>query len=252
MDRYYDVSVAEDGTLKDEEDEVIFTPNGKRVPRSDQLPDLSIKAALALREDLDASIPREEVEEMHAAVMVEVEELQPGCVSTIVGGYRRGKPLSNDVDIVISHPDLRSGAEQVKGLCKKLVQRLYKRGLVTHVTHLSGFHQHNALRTSHWDSLEKALTVFKLPSDGKKARLHRRLDLIFAAPETYWTGVVGWTGSKMFERDLRLWAKKERGMKFDSSGMTRRHDSKMFFPKSEQEVFELLGLEWIDPTLRNA
>jgi DNA polymerase mu len=57
---------------------------------------------------------------------------------------------------------------------------------------LSSFHTHNALRTSHWDSLEKALTIFILPLDGIRPRVHRRLDLIFAAPETYWTAVVGW------------------------------------------------------------
>jgi len=64
-----------------------------------------------------------------------------------------------------------------------------------------------------------------------------------------------------------------RGLKFDSSGMcgslssgrlpgshefiflscrTRRRDTKPMFPKSERAVFEVLGLEWIDPTLRNA
>lgn len=252
MERFYDVPVGDDGVPKLEEEEPVFTPNGRRVPRNAKMPDLSIKTALVLRHELAVPIPRDEVEEMHTIVMAELDKLQRGCISTIVGGHRRGKTESNDVDIVIGHRDLQSGGELIKGLCKKLVQRLYDRSLVTHVTHLSGFHHHNALRTTHWDSLEKALTVFVLPSDNKQKRLHRRLDLIFAAPEAYWTAVVGWTGSKMFERDLRLWAKKEKGMKFDSSGMTRRHDSKLYFPQSEKEVFELLGLEWIDPILRNA
>jgi DNA polymerase/3'-5' exonuclease PolX len=42
--------------------------------------------------------------------------------------YRRGKAHSNDVDIVITHGDAKSGAEKIKGLCKKLVKRLYERG----------------------------------------------------------------------------------------------------------------------------
>jgi DNA polymerase IV len=33
---------------------------------------------------------------------------------------------------------------------------------------------------------------------------------------------------------------------------TRRRDTKAFYPTSERAVFEVLGLEWIDPTLRNA
>ncbi|KAF7362250.1 DNA-directed DNA/RNA polymerase mu [Mycena venus] len=218
-------------------------------------PVLSIMAALDLRDDLNEKIPRAEVDLMHDIVMGELGKLRPGCLSTVVGGYRRGKTESNDVDIVITHPTLVSGSDQVKGLGEVLVNRLYEAGLITHVMHLSGFHTPDALRTSHWDTLEKALTVFILPPDALgvgSPRIHRRLDLIFAAPEAYWTAITGWTGSKHFERDLRLWAKVERGMKFDSSGITRRRDSKQYFPRSEQEVFDILGLEWIDPTMRNA
>ena len=68
---------------------------------------------------------------------------------------------------------------------------------------LSGFHEYDALRTAQWDSLEKALTVYRAPNNGR----HRRVDLICALPETYWTAVVGWTGGTMFQRDLRLAAK---------------------------------------------
>ncbi|KAI0090579.1 Nucleotidyltransferase [Irpex rosettiformis] len=208
-----------------------------------------IKIALGLRKDLEQKIPRDEVEEMGRVIMRELDELEPGCISTIVGGYRRGKPESNDVDIVFTHPNPAT----VKGLCKRFVRRLHEKGMVTHVMHLSNFRGHNPLRTTHWDSLEKALTVFTLlPSSPFYKGTRRRLDLIFALPEVYWTAIIGWTGSIMFERDLRLWAKDKVVMKFDSSGITRRYDSKPFYPKTEKEVFDLLGLEWVGPTWRNA
>ncbi|KAL1945250.1 hypothetical protein VTO73DRAFT_2101 [Trametes versicolor] len=208
-----------------------------------------IRVALGLREDLSKMIPRDEVEEIGRVVMRELDALEPGCVSTIVGGYRRGKPESNDVDIVFTHPD----AGKVKGLCKRFVKHLHGRGMVTHVMHLSSFHAHDPLRTAHWDTLEKSLTVFVLPGPRAGASgVRRRVDLIFAPPEVYWTAVVGWSGSIMFQRDLRQWAKDRCGMKFDSSGITRRYDSKEFHPKTEKEAFELLGLEWVDPVWRNA
>uniref|UniRef100_A0A0W0FVE5 DNA polymerase n=1 Tax=Moniliophthora roreri TaxID=221103 RepID=A0A0W0FVE5_MONRR len=212
---------------------------------SKDFPLLTTQVALVLRNDLSQKIPREEVEAMRDIVMDELGKIKKGCVCTITGGYRRGKQESNDVDIVLTHPDLDSGKGEVKALAEKLLKRLYEQGLITHVTHLSSFRDPNKLRTSHRNSIEKALTVFR---HGKS----RRLDLIFAAPEAYWSTVVGWTGSKLFERDLRLWAKQEHGMKFDSEGITRLHDSKQFFPKSEYEVFRFLGLEWIDPEWRNA
>ncbi|KAI0785852.1 Nucleotidyltransferase [Abortiporus biennis] len=217
--------------------------------QADDLGESWVKIALGLREDLSLKIPRDEVEEMGRVVMDELEVIEPGCVYTVVGGYRRGKPESNDVDIVFTHPD----TTKVKGLCKRFVKRLYEQGMVSHVMHLSSFHAHNALRTTHWDSLEKALTVFTLPKSSPLYNgTRRRLDLIFAHPEVYWCAVIGWSGSIMFQRDIRQWAKDKCGMKFDSSGITRRRDSKQFFPKTEKEVFDLFGLEWIDPTLRNA
>ena len=32
---------------------------------------------------------------------------------------------------------------------------------------------------------------------------------------------------------------------------TRRRDSQLFYPQSEKEVFDIIGLPWVDPTLRN-
>jgi DNA polymerase IV len=43
--------------------------------------------------------------------------------------YRRGKPASNDIDVVFTHPN----ATSAKGLCARLVDRLRSAGLVTHV-----------------------------------------------------------------------------------------------------------------------
>ncbi|KIJ65936.1 hypothetical protein HYDPIDRAFT_174727 [Hydnomerulius pinastri MD-312] len=246
LERYYEITPG----VTDEDTLSLLEANNS--VNEEAAAEISIKVALALRHDFSQTIPREEVEEINQVVMRELSSIEDGCKSVIVGGYRRGKTLSNDVDIIITHTDWVLGSQKVKGLCKRLVQRLHERGLVTHVMHLSGFHEHNALRTHHWDSLEKALTVIMLPRDPGRKRTYRRLDLIFAAPEVFWTAVVGWTGSTMFQRDLRLWAKQQRGMKFDSSGISRRHDSKLFFPKSEREVFDILGLTFVHPTLRNA
>lgn len=203
--------------------------------------EMDVRIALSLREDFKQTIPRDEVEAVHATIMDHLHSIEPGCVSTIVGGYRRGKPSSNDIDIVFTHPTKMSA----KGLCARLVERLRSAGLVTYVLHLSSFHEHDALRTAQWDSLEKALTVYRSHNG-----LHRRVDLICAIPETYWTAVIGWTGGTMFERDLRL-AAKSIGLKFDSTGITRRRDSQLFYPQSEKEVFDIIGLPWVAPTLRN-
>ncbi|KAF9228433.1 Nucleotidyltransferase [Gyrodon lividus] len=245
LERYYEVTPG-----VTDEDTLSFLESSHA--KDEVVAEKSIKIALALRHDVSQTIPRHEVEEISRVVMRQLDSVEEGCTSVIAGSYRRGKPQSNDVDIIITHTDWSLGSEKVQGLCKKLVQRLHESGLVKHVLHTIGSHHYNVLRTHHWDSLEKALTVFVLPHDPARKRVYRRVDLIFTAPSLFWTAVVGWTGSTMFERDLRLWAKQEKGLKFDSTGISRRHDSKLFFPKSEREVFELLGLTYVHPTLRNA
>ncbi len=80
MERYYDVK-CDDGS------EPIYTPNGVLVQRKSKIPEITIKVGLLLREDFAAPIPRGEIEEIRQAVMTELDDIQPGCVSTIVGGY---------------------------------------------------------------------------------------------------------------------------------------------------------------------
>ncbi|KAH9925944.1 Nucleotidyltransferase [Epithele typhae] len=238
-----------DGGLVEMEQAPQKPGGGKHMVYDDGLGDNWVRVALGLRGDLEKKIPRAEAEEMYRVVVHELNDLEPGFVSIMAGGYRRGKPESNDLDIVFTHPD----RSKIGGMCKRFLRRLYNRGMITHVMHLGSYHSQSPNRANNLDSIEKSLTVIVLPPDSSfYTGTKRRLDLIFAPPELYWTAVLGWTGSVMFERDIRQWAKDKCGMKFDSSGIVRQRDSKEFFPRSEKEVFELLGLEWIDPTLRNA
>lgn len=47
----------------------------------------------------------------------------------------------------------------------------------------------------------------------------RRVDLIVAPYSQYYYALVGWTGNKQFNRDLRLYAQKKLGMKLTSHGL---------------------------------
>ena len=49
--------------------------------------------------------------------------------------------------------------------------------------------------------------------------LARRVDLIIAPKSQYYYALVGWTGSKHFNRDARLYAQKKLGLKLTSHGL---------------------------------
>lgn len=61
---------------------------------------------------------------------------------------------------------------------------------------------------SNFDNLDKAFVILRLPkhTPTSRARLHRRVDLICAPRERYAAATLSWSGSMMFERDLRRYA----------------------------------------------
>ena len=121
-----------------------------------------------------------------------------------------------------------------------------------------------------FDTLDKVFVAWQDPEWPSKAEdmkinpktknpnIHRRVDIIITPWKTAGCAIVGWTGNTMFERDLRLYCKKELGYKFDSSGV-RRLDNGVWVDleaeadtlmEKEKKVFEGLGLEWREPTER--
>ncbi|KAK8864578.1 hypothetical protein IAR55_001828 [Kwoniella newhampshirensis] len=201
---------------------------------------------IALKDELDAKIPREEVQEIADCVMEHLDVFIPGCEYTICGGYRRGKPQSNDVDVVFAPPK----QDQDIGLLKDLYLRLSDLGIITHVLHVTHREEDVPIHASpqNFDNLDKAFVIFKLPGKG---RLHRRVDLISAPRDRYASAVLSWSGSMMFERDLKRYAENERGYKF-RAGLIKITTGEEFNLKTERDIFSFLGLRYVPPELRNA
>ncbi|KAH7309429.1 hypothetical protein B0I35DRAFT_378815 [Stachybotrys elegans] len=211
-------------------------------------------------------IPRAEVEEIGAVILQRAKQMDEDFQTIIVGGYRRGKKESGDVDVVISHPD----ESMTLHLIKKLVLSLEQGNFITHTLSLSTKNSErgqtpvpwkgNTRSGSGFDTLDKALVVWKDPSRGDAP--HRRVDLIVSPWRTVGCAVLGWSGGTTFQRDLRRYCKKERRLKFDSSGVRSRVDGRWVdlenanadpapdMVKAERRVFEALGLPWRPPEER--
>ncbi|CAI6337328.1 unnamed protein product [Periconia digitata] len=85
-------------------------------------------------DDFLQKIPRAEVEQIAGIIRRYAVRLRDNRITvTIVGGYRRGKSESGDVDVIISHPDLGATA----GLVKDLVELLEDDLWITHRLTLS-------------------------------------------------------------------------------------------------------------------
>ena len=68
---------------------------------------------------------REDVEEIYTIIKENVKELDPECILQPVGGYRRGKELNGDLDLLISYPY----EERVSSLLNDVITRLTDGGM---------------------------------------------------------------------------------------------------------------------------
>lgn len=236
-------------------------------------------------EEFKDLIPRPEVEEIGRIVQKHAELVRDDKIqSLIVGGYRRGKEASGDVDIIISHPE----EKQTLDLVNDVVASLEEEGWITHTLLLSLNSTKRGQETlpfrsgssgGHgFDTLDKALVVWQDPHwptkeedlaanpKAKNPNIHRRVDIIISPWRTVGCAVTGWSGGTTFQRDLRRYAKYKHGWKFDSSGVRSRVNGEVVdvegwnqyggsigtgkttsMLQAERRVFEGMGLEFREP-----
>ncbi|KAI8583831.1 hypothetical protein K450DRAFT_220181, partial [Umbelopsis ramanniana AG] len=186
---------------------------------------------------------RDDVEQLVATLMKQVNSIADGFQYTICGSYRRKCTAMGDVDILITHEN----EQRTFGLLSKLLDLLRSKGLVTHILSAS---VHNS-RLLHADitqnRTDQALVVWQQPGQN----IHRRLDVIVTPPHQYYPAILAWTGSKHFEQSLRLYCKKKTSYKVNHHGIFERSTGKMVRVNSERHAFDILGLPYLDPDQRN-
>uniref|UniRef100_A0A8D1DE68 DNA-directed DNA/RNA polymerase mu n=1 Tax=Sus scrofa TaxID=9823 RepID=A0A8D1DE68_PIG len=219
------------------------------------------KAGLQHYQDLSALILRSEVEALQQVVEAAVGQVLPGATVTLAGGFRRGKLQGHDVDFLITHP--QEGLEA--GLLPSVICCLEKQGLVLYHQHRRGQPgdpTHLAQKPHAMDAFEMSLCIFRLPRPPEAAVggprepcppwKAVRVDLVVTPISQFPFALLGWTGSKHFERELRRFSRKERGLWLNSHGLFDSEQKMPFHVASEEDIFGLLGLEYLPPEQRNA
>ncbi|XP_035673620.1 DNA-directed DNA/RNA polymerase mu-like [Branchiostoma floridae] len=85
----------------------------------------------------------------------------------------------------------------------------------------------------------------------EKTWIGRRVDLIIAPASQYAYALVGWTGSKHFNRSLRLYADNEMNMKLTNHVLYDSVKNQYLPASSEEDVFLHLQLPYREPAERN-
>ncbi|XP_054427391.1 DNA-directed DNA/RNA polymerase mu isoform X2 [Pteronotus mesoamericanus] len=108
-------------------------------------------------------------------------------------------------------------------------------------------------RRSHtMDTYERSFCIFRLPRPPGAAGKAVRVDLVVVPISQFPFALLGWTGSKHFERELRQFSRKERGLWLNSHGLFDPEQKTFFCVDAEEDIFRHLGLAYLPPEQRNA
>nr|XP_033803927.1 DNA-directed DNA/RNA polymerase mu isoform X4 [Geotrypetes seraphini] len=224
------------------------------------------EAGLQHYEDLNMPVSRAEADLIAKMVEEVAHSFLPGTIITLAGGFRRGKLSGHDVDILITHA--QEGREE--GLLSKVIGQLQSQGLILyHDLKRNSYHDAfspDSKSTSNMDHFERSFSIFRLkvashigdigardhsPESSKDWKAVR-VDLVVTPISQYPYALLGWTGSKHFERELRRFSCNEKKMVLNSHALYDTVEQKILAATCEEDIFLYLGLEYMPPSDRNA
>ncbi|XP_062927820.1 DNA nucleotidylexotransferase isoform X2 [Mobula hypostoma] len=237
------------------------------------------RAGFLYYEDINQAVNKTEAEAVGQMIQDITRECTSDAQVTLTGGFRRGKEVGHDVDFIISCPE--EGDEE--GLLHKTVSKLDRQGVLLFCDFVEATMEKRKLPSRKYDAMDhfqKCFLILKLEkrlvdkrelsvASGSAVRLNDkgaehenktmikgwkaiRVDLVVVPPQQYAFALLGWTGSRQFERELRRYANRVKYMLLDNHGLYDKKKQVFLKANTEEEIFALLGLEYLEPWERNA
>lgn len=212
--------------------------------------------------DMSQKIPRAEVQCAERILKAAAKHMNSELQITLCGSYRRGRPKSGDIDCLITHPGITTMTELESypvNILAKFVELLTNLDFL--IDHL----------TDYGRSKYMGFCMIKQSSsiNGKKSPIARRIDIRFIPYNSYGAAILYFTGSKLFNTQMRTWAigkgfsLNEYGLKKLNNTKTQQNtnantarDDKLIeeelYPcKTEEEVFRILDYPYKTPEQRD-
>jgi DNA polymerase beta len=140
-------------------------------------------------DDIQKRIPRSEMDEHAKLVKGVIKKINPDITVNCCGSYRRGKPDSGDIDILITHPNFvkQQKSDPLKILTKVVNELKKRKYLIDELA--NGVHQY--------------MGICKLPQeDDSEERIARRIDIKLFPTDGYYPALLHFTGSGEHNRQL--------------------------------------------------
>ncbi len=180
------------------------------------------KLGLAYYQDLNTRIPRAEVELIAAEMRALLITLSPGLIFDIAGSYRRGKPDSGDIDILISNPQHFDDELMANFVSLVAAEPNFVDVIVAGPERVTILYKH---------------------------KLVRQIDILYVAYGSYFAALNYFTGGFIHNEKIRGIAKKM-GYRLNQAGLYKLRPYTLIPIKSEEEIYKILGIPYIPPNMR--
>ena len=176
-------------------------------------------------EDLKKNISRMTITVIHTIIryILNREYGKETYIMNIAGSYRRGKEYSGDIDILISSEKFN---------LEDIIKILIKNKIITDILSMQK---------------EKFMGIGQCP---RKNEQYFRIDIEFLPKEEYGSGLLYFTGSGEFNKEMRMYAK-NLGYTLSQHGLKNNKTGFVFKSEKEEEIFDKLNLKYIEPNKRN-
>jgi DNA polymerase/3'-5' exonuclease PolX len=189
-----------------------------------------LKIGLKYLGKFHGSIPRNEIDLIYDHLQSLTDAYDKSMFITICGSYRRGLPISSDIDILLSSIDIITMENNHNHLASYIKYLHKAKFLLDDITDKN-------IKT-------KYMGFGQLNSKYKI----RRIDIRLIPMISYFPALLYFTGSYELNKQMRLNAKKL-GYKLNEYGLYDENDN-MIIQLSEQEIFHTLEMEYLTPDKR--
>ena len=208
--------------------------------------------------DMSQKIPRNEVQCAERILKAAAKHMNAELQVTLCGSYRRGRPKSGDIDCLLTHPGIATMAELESypvNILAKFVELLTNLDFL--IDHLTDYG-----RSKYMGFCIVKQSSGSVSTASKKSIIARRIDIRFIPYNSYGAAILYFTGSKLFNTQMRTWAI-GKGYSLNEYGLKKIKDEKqkknikdekedILIPcKTEEEVFRILDYPYKTPEQRD-
>uniref|UniRef100_A0A8C8FWN0 DNA polymerase n=1 Tax=Oncorhynchus tshawytscha TaxID=74940 RepID=A0A8C8FWN0_ONCTS len=192
-------------------------------------------------EEFEKRIPRTEMTKMETLILQELELVDTEYIGTICGSYRRGAESSGDIDILLTHPNYTSVDEKQPKLLHAVVEHFESIGFITDTL-------------SKGDTKYMGVCQLQQKDEDEEEYLHRRIDIRLIPKDQYYCGVLYFTGSDIFNKNMRTHAL-EKGFTLNEYtirpvGVTGMAGEPLMVD-SEKDIFDYIQWKYREPKERS-